>query len=39
MTTRWWHIIGLLIIGYVIGYYWPALGKMSVGRIMPAAGG
>ncbi len=36
MTTRWWHIIGLLIIGYVIGYYWPALGAATVGKIKAA---
>ncbi len=35
-SARWWHIIGLLLIGYVIGYYWPALGKMTVGKIKPA---
>lgn len=38
MTTRWWHIVALLLIGYALGYYWPMLGKATLGKIGIAQG-
>lgn len=35
MTTKWWHILGLLIIGYALGYWMPALGNMTLAKIYP----
>jgi hypothetical protein len=33
MSVRWWHILGLVAIGYAIGWYAPALGKMTLGKV------
>jgi len=33
MTIRMWHIIGLLVLGYAIGYWMPKLGDMTLGRL------
>jgi hypothetical protein len=33
MSVRWWHILLLVAAGYAIGYYWPAIGKMTLGKL------
>jgi hypothetical protein len=33
MTPRWWHILIILAIGYALGYWMPAIGNMTLGRI------
>jgi len=35
MTTRWWHIVGLLLIGYALGYWMPKLGNVTLAKIYP----
>lgn len=27
MTTRWYHIAGLLLIGYILGWWIPKIGN------------
>jgi len=30
-----WHCtILMLVLGYIIGYYWPSVGDMTVGKIV-----
>jgi hypothetical protein len=36
MTARWYHMALLIAIGYVLGYYFPQLAQMSVGKIKAA---
>lgn len=38
MTTRWWHIVGILVIGYALGYWMPQLGTMTLGRLYAPKG-
>lgn len=33
MTARWWHLLILLAIGYALGYYMPALGDVTLGKV------
>ena len=33
MSTKWWHILLLVLIGYAIGYWMPALGDMTLGKV------
>lgn len=33
MTTRWWHILIILAIGYALGYWMPQLGNASLGKL------
>lgn len=33
----WLHLIVILFLGYLIGYYWRGLGNATVGRIMGGA--
>jgi len=35
MTTRWWHIVLILAIGYALGYWMPALGNASLAKVYP----
>jgi len=35
LSTRWWHIIGILVIGYALGYWMPALGDMTLKKVYP----
>jgi hypothetical protein len=35
MTARWWHIVGLLVIGYALGYWMPKLGDLTLARVYP----
>ena len=35
MNTRWWHIVGILVIGYLVGYYFPMLGQATVAKVIP----
>jgi Na+/H+-dicarboxylate symporter len=35
MTTRWWHILILLAIGYALGYWMPKLGDVTLMKIYP----
>lgn len=36
MTTRWWHIIALLVIGYAVGYWFRMPGDATLGKIYKA---
>jgi hypothetical protein len=33
MSARWWHVLLVLLIGYALGYWMPALGDMTLGKI------
>jgi hypothetical protein len=34
--VKTWHIIVLwLVIGYVLGFYFPTVGNMTIGRLYP----
>lgn len=33
MSARWWHILLLILLGYALGYWMPALGDMTLGKI------
>jgi hypothetical protein len=35
MTPRWWHILLILVIGYALGYWMPALGNATIGKLYP----
>lgn len=35
MTTRWWHIVLLILIGYALGFWMPALGTATIGKLYP----
>lgn len=35
MTTQWWHLVGLLVVGIIIGYYFPVVGSSTVGKLVP----
>lgn len=37
MTVRWWHILGLVALGYALGYWMPALGNMTIGKLYKGA--
>lgn len=35
MSTRWYHIIGLLLLGYLLGWWMPKWGNMlGVNKIL-----
>ena len=34
----WHHWVVALLIGYILGYYFPGIGKATVGRIIPYPG-
>lgn len=38
MSVRVWHIVGLLLVGYAVGYYWPKLGTATLGKLGIAQG-
>lgn len=38
MTTKWWHMVLLLLIGYLLGYYFPTFGKATIGKVIPYPG-
>jgi len=33
MSIKWWHILGLVILGIAIDYWFPALANMSIGKL------
>lgn len=33
MTTRWWHIVLLLLIGAAVGWYYRPLGNATLGKL------
>lgn len=35
MRINGWHVFLVLIIGYLLGYYFPALAQGTVGKFMP----
>jgi hypothetical protein len=35
MSIKWWHILGLLVLGILIDYFMPALANMSLGKLTP----
>lgn len=38
MTTKWWHIILYLAIGYALGFWMPQLGKATLGKLYAPKG-
>jgi hypothetical protein len=30
-----WHGLFLLVIGFLIAYYWPTVGDMTIGKLIP----
>jgi hypothetical protein len=38
MKMNGWHCLLALLVGYLIGYYFPQLGQSTVGRLMPKQG-
>lgn len=30
-----WHVLWVIAIGYLLGYYFPRLGEMTVGKVIP----
>lgn len=39
MKLTGWHCLLVLIIGYLLGYYFPALAQGTVGKLLPKQGG
>ena len=35
MSIKAWHVIGLLLVGYAIGYWMPKLGDLTLAKIYP----
>ncbi len=35
MTARWWHFILILMVGYALGYWMPALGNATLAKVYP----
>jgi hypothetical protein len=35
MSVRWWHFLFVVAIGYLLGYYFPQLGTMTVNKVIP----
>lgn len=33
MKPSMWHLVLLLVIGYIIGYWWRTPGNMTLGKI------
>lgn len=33
MSIKWWHILGLLLVGILIDYFLPALANNTVGKL------
>lgn len=38
MTVRWWHTILVFLLGFLLAYYMPSFGDMTIGRLMPRRG-
>ena len=38
VNKGWFHFIWIILLGYLLGYYWPGLAKMTVGKFLPAKG-
>ena len=36
MKLNGWHCLLVLIIGYLLGYYWPQVAHGTVGKVLPA---
>jgi hypothetical protein len=36
MSRTWMHCIWVLLLGYLIGYYFPQLAKATAGKLYPA---
>ncbi len=36
MNKYWFHMVGLILVGYLIGYYWRGLGNMTIGKLTGA---
>ena len=30
-----WHFLWIIALGYILGYYFPALGMATIGKIIP----
>lgn len=33
-----WHFFWVLAVGYILGYYFPVVAKMTVGKLYPSNG-
>jgi len=33
MSIKWWHILGLVIAGILVDYFFPNLANMSLGKL------
>jgi hypothetical protein len=37
MSNTWMHCIGILLLGYIIGYYFRSPGNMTIGKLYAGA--
>lgn len=37
MKLSGWHFVGVLIVGYLIGYYFRGIGNATVAKVIPIA--
>lgn len=33
MNKMYWHLIWIILVGYLIGYYWRGLGDATVAKL------
>lgn len=38
MAIKWFHILGLIVLGILIDYWMPSLANMTVGKLTPRKG-
>lgn len=38
MKLNGWHGLLLIIVGYILGYYFPMLAQQTVGKFLPKQG-
>lgn len=38
MRVNGWHVFLIIALGYILGYYFPALGQATVGKLIPYPG-
>lgn len=34
-----WHWVWIFLLGYLVAYYWPWLGDLTVGKLIPSKKG
>jgi hypothetical protein len=37
MSLKGWHLIAVLVVGYLAGYYFRQLGNATVAKLMPSS--